>query len=377
MTGKRRRGAGEGTIRQRPGGSWEARVSLPDGSGGSRRVGFYGKTRREVQQQLTKVCREVDTGVYVAPAKLTVGEYLPQWLEHKKSSLRSRTWEGYEDHVSRNITPVIGRIPLQKLTRLQVQQLVNLKSKSLAPRTVSYMRAILRAALNQAIQWDLIQRNAAEGLAMPRLSRSAPAVLSPDQAKRLLSYAQVERLGPLFSVAMAVGLRLGEVLGLQWGDIDFERKTLTVRRALQRSQGQVRFVEPKSDKSRRTVVLPEFSVSILKTHRIVQLEERMAAGDRWQEWGLVFATPIGTPLDDSNVRKVFKGLLKAAGLPDMRIHDLRHTCATLLLVQGVHPKLVQETLGHSQIALTLDTYSHMMPTMKEEVASKMDAVLAS
>jgi integrase len=142
-------------------------------------------------------------------------------------------------------------------------------------------------------------------------------------------------------------------------------------------KGQVTFVEPKSDSSRRTVAIPEFAVDLLKRHRVAQKRERLAAGARWKDLGLVFTTPVGTALDYSNLRKAFRALLNAAGLEPMRIHDLRHTCATLLLAQGVHPKLVQETLGHSQISLTLDTYSHVIPAMREEVAKKMDALLAS
>jgi integrase len=178
-------------------------------------------------------------------------------------------------------------------------------------------------------------------------------------------------------VALAVGLRLGEALGLKWDDIDLVQKELRVRHALQRSNGKLRLVEPKSERSRRSVSLPNFAVAALRQHRASQLQDRLAAGGSWQETGFVFTSSIGTPLEGSNVWKAFRALLDRAGLPQMRIHDLRHTCASLLLAQGVHQRLVMETLGHSQISLMMDTYSHVLPALHAEVAAKMDAVLKS
>ncbi len=178
-----------------------------------------------------------------------------------------------------------------------------------------------------------------------------------------------------WGLAATGGLRLGESLGLAWGDVDLSARTLRVRRALQRFDGKLRFVEPKSESSNRRVALPESAVVVLRRHRVRQQTERLLAGERWQDTGLVFTTTIGTPLDDRNVRKAFGELLGAAELPPMRIHDLRHTCASLLLAQGGHPRVVMETLGHSQISLTLDTYSHVMPTLERDAADRMDAVL--
>lgn len=203
-------------------------------------------------------------------------------------------------------------IPLQQLGVRDVQRLVDAKAETLAPKTVSYMRAVLRAALNQAVRWEVIPRNPALGVTMPRAPRYAYMVFTPEQAKVFLEAPALHPLGPLFSTAMAVGLRLGEALGLQWADIDCESKTLSVRRALQRFGGSLHFVEPKSDKSRRTVSLPECLVAILKAHKKTQAEQRMAVGPRWQDKGLVFASPIGSPLDDSYVRKQFRSILKGA-----------------------------------------------------------------
>ncbi len=207
--------------------------------------------------------------------------------------------------------------------------------------------------------------------------RFQPTVLNELQAKALLKSAAKHRLGPVFSVAPAIGLRLGETLGLRWEDVDLENRTLTVRRALQRIEGKLEFVEPKSEKSRRTLQLPAVIIDALKKHRTRQKKERLKAGGNWQGSDLVFTSTVGSPLDERNVRRAFKEVLDSAKpkLPKMRIHDLRHTCATLLLAQNVHPKTVQEILGHSQISLTMDTYSTVLPTVSRAAADQMDAVL--
>lgn len=199
--------------------------------------------------------------------------------------------------------------------------------------------------------------------------------LTPGQAKRFIEVSKAHRLGPVFSVALAVGLRLGEALGLEWQDIDFTKGTLRVRQALQWVDGQLVLGETKSEKSRRSVALPDVAIQALRRHAIGQKKERLAAGAKWKASELAFTTPIGTPLDDRNVRRAFQKILAEAELPRIRIHDLRHTCASLLLAQGVHPKVVQEILGHSQISLTLDTYSHVLPQAGKDAATKMNKIL--
>jgi integrase len=228
------------------------------------------------------------------------------------------------------------------------------------------IRAVLRTALAQALKWQLVAWNVAVLVDLPRASRPQFRVMEPKGARELLKVAADHRLGPLFSVALAVGLRLGESLGLAWDDVDLSTRTLRVRRALQRFDGKLHFVEPKSESSNRSVALPESAVVVLGRHRVRQQTERLLAGQRWRDTGLVFTTTIGTPLDDRNVRKAFRELLDAAELPPMRIHDLRHTCTSLLLAQGVHSRVVMETL---------DTYSHVMPTLERNAADRMDAVL--
>ena len=279
--------------------------------------------------------------------------------------------------MKQHLLPTIGKLSLNKLTPLHVQRLlVEKKATGLSARRIHYIRAVLRTALNQALRWNLVAWNVATLVDSPRVERHEVRVLDIDQSRDLLDTMDSHRLGAFFSVAMALGLRLGEALGLRWLDVDLDQGVLHVRQALQRQKGRgLTFVEPKSRRSRRTLALPAVVVMALKAHRVRQQEERLLAGSRWKNSGLVFTTTIGTPLDDRNVRKEFIALLTKTGLPRVRLHDLRHTCASLLLAQGVHPRVVMEILGHSQISLTLDTYSHVLPVLEREAADKMDAAL--
>ena len=211
----------------------------------------------------------------------------------------------------------------------------------------------------------------------PRGARIEPKVLTPGEARQLLDAARGDRLEALYSVALALGLRQGEALGLKWSDIDLDAGVLRVRRAAQRIPHQgTRLVEAKTVRSRRALVMPPVVISALRSHRARQNLERLAAGERWIDNDLVFASMTGTLSDGPNVTHRFRRLLKTAGLPPMRFHDLRHACASLLLVQGVHPRVVMETLGHSQISLTMNTYSHVLPALQREAADKMEAVLS-
>lgn len=245
----------------------------------------------------------------------------------------------------------------------------------LSPRTVQYLHAILRRSLGLATKWGLVARNVALLVDSPRVKRSEIRPLTPEQARQFLQMAKGDRLGALYSVAIALGLRQGEALGLRWDDVDMQQGWVQVRMALQRVDGKLQLVEPKTEKSRRTIEMPDVVRDALREHRIRQLQERLLAGQTWQEHGLVFTTTIGTPLDARNVVRHFHGLLETAGLPRMRFHDLRHTAASLLLAQGLELRVVQEVLGHSQISLTANLYAHVMPVLMKEAAAKMDAVL--
>jgi integrase len=246
-------------------------------------------------------------------------------------------------------------------------------TEGLSSRTVRYLHAVLHKALKQAADDGLIPRNAAASAKPPQLRQAEIRPLSPTQAKAFLEAAHGDRMEALYVLAITAGLRQGELLGLKWEDVDLEGGTLQVKRTL--SNGI--FTAPKTAKSRRSVKLTTRALEILKHHRQRQLEERDRMANLWVDHGLVFATEVGTPMNRHNLNaRSFKPLLKRAGLPDRRFHDLRHTCATLLLSKGVHAKFVQELLGHATIAVTLDTYSHVLPGMGNQAANAMEDALS-
>jgi integrase len=236
---------------------------------------------------------------------------------------------------------------------------------------------VLRRALGQAVRWGVLARNVAALVDPPKQTHHELSPLAPEECRLLLDHIRGEPLEALYVLALSTGLRQGELLGLKWVDVELESARLTVRRALGRTVDGIGFVEPKTPGSRRSIGLPNIAASALKEHRRRQLEQRLLVGASWRDLDLVFCSQIGTPLDGSNLTHRFQRILAAAGLPRRRFHDLRHSAATLLLVQGVSPRVVQELLGHSSVTLTLGTYSHVVPALKREAADRMDDILVS
>lgn len=371
----KRRANNEGSIYRRSDGRWCAAISVDHG----RRKFFYGKTRQEVASRLTAALRNRQLGVPPSDGRQTVGQYLTDWLEHSvRSSLRPRTYEIYDVNV-RRLMPYLGRFRLNGLAPPAIEKCYNaLLERGLSRRSVEQAHAVFHRALKQAVKWGLLGRNPTEAVNVPRPERREMRTLNEEQVQLLFEVTASHRLHSLWILLVTTGLRLGEALGLRWDDIDLTTGRLTVKRALQRQRvaGLV-FVEPKTAKSRRTVHLAEGTIAALRELRRRQLEERLAGGPAWQDYGLAFCREDGRPVEPSSVAQRFRTTLETAGLPQLRVHDLRHTAATLLLRRGVHPKIVQEFLGHSTIALTLDTYSHVAPALHADVAVHMDALFAS
>lgn len=341
------------------------------------RKAYFGKTRADAARKLNQALADKERGLPPIAERLTVAVFLDQWLTDVVApSVRPKTLASYEYICRVHLAPSLGRHRLARLTPAQVQQFMNSRLEyGLSPRSVAYCRAVLRRALGQAMKWGLVARNVAALVDPPRRERAEIQPLTPTQARRFLEAVKGHRLEALFTAALALGIREGEALGLMWEDVDFDHGTISIRRQLQRVNKKLLFVEPKTAKSRRTIVMPAIVVDALRAHRLRQLEERLAVGEAWEEHGLVFTSHWGTPLYPENMGRSLRPLLVQAGCPPQRFHDLRHACASLLFAQGLSAKAVMETLGHSQIATTADLYGHMYMELRREVADRMDAIL--
>lgn len=368
-----KRGNNEGSITKRPDGRWEARIMLE----GGRRKSFYAKTRQAAAQKLAAALRDRDRGLPIVGEQQTVAQYLAGWLETARTTVRPRTWKRYAEYVNLHIVPALGTIRLSKLTPQQVQLFYAKKlAEGLSPTTVAHAHAVLHHALDAATRLGVVQRNVAALVDPPRVVRHEMATLTPEQARAFLEEAKGDRFEALYVFALTTGMRQGELLALRWREVDLDRGTLQVRGTLQRTSVGLEVAEPKTARSRRRVALTVTAVEALKRHRLQQLQERIALGEVWDDHDLVFPNSIGRPMEATNLlRNSFFPLLRRAGLPRIRFHDLRHTAATLLLSRGVHPKVVAELLGHATISVTLDTYSHVLPDMQREATAAMDAVL--
>jgi integrase len=402
----KKRANSEGSIYQRKDGRWVAQVDLGWIKGKRARKSYYGETRNEVHTLLVKAMAALQQGLPIVGERQTVADYLGWWVENvAKSTVRSSTWESYEELVRLHLAPAFKKIPLSKLTPQQIRSFMTERLASgLSTRRVQYIHAVLRAALNTAVKDQLLVRNPASIVKPPRVVEKEVRPLTQEQARSFLKSIQGDRLEALFTVAVSIGLRQGEALGLRWSDVDFEAGTLRVRYALQRvkeprspatasgeapakrKKAAFHLVEPKTKQSRRTVSMPKLTLSALAALKATQAEERLLAGSAWRVPvlicegvpvpvdDLVFMTRFGNPFDAPTVTHRFQALLKRAGLDHHRFHDLRHTAATLLAVQGVHPRAIQAALGWENLSM-LNRYAHFVEEQRVAVASAMDSVL--
>ena len=362
-------------ITKRKDGRYMARYTVHTPDGPKRKL-IYGKKYKEVEKKLNEARGDAARGITYDAGQQTVGEYLTRWLaDSVRDTVRQRTYERYESIVRVHLGPSIGQVKLKALTPTHVRSLYREKlDAGLASRTVLHIHRTLTKALKQATDDGLIPRNAAGPVRPPRPRREEIQPLNREQVQALFEATKGDRLEALYVVAVTAGLRRGELQGLKWEDVDLEAGTLQVRRTLSEPKGGYIFEAPKSGKG-RSDRLTRKATAALREHRRRQLEERMQRAGLWQDHGLVFPSGIGTPTSGGNLNRAFKATLQRAGLPAFRFHDLRHTCATLLLRQGVNPKYVQELLGHADISLTLNVYSHVLPDMGDAAVGAMDAAL--
>ena len=338
-------------------------------------------TLKDAQAYLSAALRERDLGTFVEPGKDTLGDYLDKWLaEAAKGRVRGQTFETYEARLRRYVRPALGDRRLCDLTPLDLQTLYGgMTARGLSPQTVRQTHAPLRLALEQAVRWGMLSRNVATLVDLPHQEKREMQALTPEEAQAFLQAAQEDPWRALWALALDTGMRPEEYLALRWSDVDLPGRTVRVQQVLVRPKAGpgYRFEPPKTPKSRRTIPVGGATAKALSAHKVCKARERLAAGVPDGDLGLVFAAENGEPLRLNNLtRRHFKTLLAKAGLSaTIRLYDLRHTCATLLLAAGENPKVVSERLGHASVTLTLDTYSHVLPTMQRAAADRLDAIL--
>ena len=371
----KRRGHGEGSIYQRQDGRWCTSIDLGYVNGKRKRKVIYGKTRKEVAEALKVILRDRQLGLPVAVERQTVEQYLTRWLADVAApKVRPSTMQVYEETV-RRIVPHIGRVPLTKLTPQDVQRMLQaIAAAGAAASSVARARAVLRNALGQAVRWGLVPRNVAALTDAPNDERKRPKVLTPQEARRLLDAVRGERFEALYHIALTLGLRQGELLGLRWHDVDLAAGTIRIEQTVKMVRGKLIIQAPKTHRSRRTLPLPPTLIDQLHQHRMRQRVEQAQAGDRWQDHDLVFASMVGTPTSPRNLLRSFWRILERAELPHMRFHDLRHACATLLAAQGVPPRVAMEILGHAHISTTMNIYTHVLDDSTKHAIVGMDAL---
>lgn len=363
---KKRRSNNQGSVIERSDGRWEARISLPNG----KRKSFYAKTRRDAEKKLRELLSDLDNGIVPSDGRQTIKQYFTSWLVTTESQVEPSSFVSYRTHVKRVIKE-LGHVQLARLTGQQLQAFYAQKlAEGLAATTVNTMHTVVKSALNDAVKLNLVQRNVAMLIKPPKYQPKERIPLTEDQARHLIKSAQGDRLEALYVLVLATGMREGELLALEWRDIDFAAKELYISHGLQYTSRGFHVTHPKSNSSKRRIVLPTHVIDALTQHQERQAEERKMSGTNWDaSHDYVFPNGIGRRMLPSDLRgRHFAKLLKKAGLPAMFFHDLRHTAATLLLRRGVHVKVVSEMLGHANVGITLRIYAHVMPGMHQQAA---------
>jgi integrase len=381
----RRRGRGEGSIRERKDGRWEVRVDLGRGPNGKRRrKSAFAATQAEAVKLLKRLAGRAVDGQLLNTSTPTVSSYLEDWFATNAETWRPSTRRGYRGSIDRFLVPAFGSLRLEQLSPQIIQRwLVDHKTAHGARRRIALAHATLRSALTDAQRLQLVSINAATLVKVPRSTVRQIKALDVAESRALLATAGKHRLGALFSVALACGLRLGEATGLRWEDVDLTTGEIRIRQQLQRVGKRLMLQDLKTAKSRRTLALPQVCLDAIRAHRTRQLEERLKAGQDWEDTGLVFTTyarrgsgrKVGRGLHPRNVLRTLYALLDTAKLPRVRFHDLRHSAASLLIAEGVELVEVSMLLGHSELRVTADLYSHLQRQTAAKAARRMDAVL--
>lgn len=377
-TKSRRRGHNEGSIYQRGDGRWVAVVDAGYIDGKRRRFTAYAKTRKEATERLPELKRRAKQASLETSTIKTVGDFLTYWLETSiKKNRAPKTIESYQGVVDKHVIPVIGSKRLAQLERADVQRMLDVVAAKdgIGPRSVENVRAVTRNALNDAMKWELLDANPAEHTTIQRVPRSERRALTVEQAKRLFAQVSDDRFEALYILAAVYGLRRGECLGLRWSDIDTKGRRILVRQQVVVANNRPMITPLKTAASRRTLPLLSVIEEALDRRREYQREERLFAGEEWQEHDLVFSSAVGTPYQPANLHKRFKKHLEAADLPDTELHSLRHTAASFLVALNVHPRIAMEILGHTNIKTTMEIYSHAQQSDMRDALESVENVL--
>ncbi len=376
----------KGHIRARGAGSWELKYDIGRDPLTGRRITKFATVhgaKRDAQRELRRLLKTVDDGVHSDPGKLTVADWLNQWLDEAQHSVSPKTLERYREIVDKHLVPNLGALPLGKLQPMHIQNYYTQALASgrcdgkggLAPQTVRHHDRVLNVALKRARSLRLIPGNPVDVVKRPMVERREVEVMDSDASAKLLRTAGDTRLHTPIFLALATGIRRGELLALRWSDIDTEKRTLTVNQSLEQTKAGLRFKAPKTKRSRRTIALSPSVVEVLQAHKVRQVEERVSLALGRNQSGLVFTRHDGEPINPRNFSKEFTRIVKRAGIRPVTFHGLRHTHLTNLLLAGVHPKIASERAGHASIATTMDIYSHAVPGLQEDAAMRIDAAL--
>lgn len=388
-----KRANGEGSVRQRADGKWEARISKRDPvSGKLKYFSYYGKTRKEAYDKLVKAQAEIQKGTFVDPDKITFGDWLTVWLnEYKKNKIRPSTWALYEMMSRVHILPFLGKIPLQRLQTSDIQRLYNAKAENgkvdgsggLSSRAIHAIHQVVNGALAQALKENRVVRNVADAVDLPKLAYSETQILNLEQVNQLLETAKESFDYVALLLEAGTAMRRGELLGLRWADVELDTGTIHVRQSLSRvtkpdgdKKTRLVFQPPKTKKGQRIISVPVSILKELRTHKARQNQEKLALGKKYNDLGLVFAGPEGNPLDPRAFTKRYEKLLAKAGLPKVSFHSLRHSVAVALANNGISPKELQNLLGHEKFGTTMDIYGdHFVAGQRERVANTLDNLI--
>lgn len=370
----------KGSIKKKAKEVWLIRYDLPPSPEGKRRqrwLTFHG-SYRQAEARLAAELTKVNEGSSADAGQMTVGAYLAErWLPHIRARVRQRTTDSYEVMVRSHIVPHVGGVRLSKLTPADVSRMMDALADAgrLSPTSVKYAHRILKGALKQAVKWELLPRNPCDRVEPPRPEEPKTPVLTADGAATFLEANEADPFYPLYYLALMTGMRQGELLGLRWQDVDFERGFVAVTHQLTRSSAGLSLAPPKSHSGKRAIDLTPDTLDVLKRHRVAQNEARLAVADRWQRNDLVFPGPFGGFYGSRSLLRRFKCALERAGLPPMPFHGLRHTSATLLLLAGVHPKVAMDRLGHADESMFMSRYAHIIRGMQGEAAVKIEGLV--